>query len=314
MKNHGINKIHYDNDIPINDEILLKAFLKKRDFNNEKEKRINNDKKGKRLVVIGLFILFLFIFVGSLFKVVDWYKDNQATNKITEEIDKIVEVEEVVENEEVVELINEPDKEPESDYWYYVKFPLIQVDFNELINKNADTVAWIQVNNTNINYPIVQTDNNDYYLTRSYNKTWNDAGWVFMDYRNSGNLTDKNTIIYAHSRLDKTMFGSLSKVFKSEWYKNKDNHIIKMSTPTENSLWQIFSVYKIEAENYYITTNFDSNDDYIKFLNTIKSRSKYDFNVTLSGDDSIITLSTCYSETERTVVHAKKIKKSARDS
>lgn len=133
-----------------------------------------------------------------------------------------------------------------------------------------------------------------------------------MDYRNDSNLNNKNTIIYAHSRLDKTMFGSLSKVLKSDWYKNKDNHIIKISTPIENSLWQIFSVYKIEEETYYITTDFDSDNTYIEFLNTLKERSKYNFNVSLNSNDSIITLSTCYSETERTVVHAKKIKKSNR--
>ena len=214
--------------------------------------------------------------------------------------------------DENIELVNESEEELESDYWYYVKFPLISVDFNELKKKNSDTIARIQVNNTNINYPIVQTDNNDYYLNRSYDKSWNDAGWVFMDYRNDNNLNDKNTIIYAHSRLDKTMFGSLSKVLKSDWYKNKDNHIIKMSTPSENSLWQIFSVYKIEEETYYITTDFDNDNTYMKFLNTLKTRSKYNFNVSLNSSDSIITLSTCYSETERTVVHAKKIKKSSR--
>ena len=135
-----------------------------------------------------------------------------------------------------------------------------------------------------------------------------------MDYRNDSGLNNKNTIIYAHSRLDKTMFGSLSKVLKSNWYKNKDNHIIKISTKDENSLWQIFSVDKIEAEDYYITTDFNSNKEYLDFLKTIKNRSIHNFNTTLNENDSIHTLSTCYSDTERTVVHAKKIKKSQRTS
>ena len=87
-----------------------------------------------------------------------------------------------------------------------------------------------------------------------------------------------------------------------------------ISTPNENSLYQIFSVYKIKAEDYYITTNFNTNNEYLNFLNTIKNRSIYNFNVTLTENDSIITLSTCYSDTERTVVHAKKIKKSTRTS
>ena len=193
--------------------------------------------------------------------------------------------------------------------WYYITFPLINVDFKELKVKNNDTVGWINVNNTNINYPFVQTDNNNYYLTHSFDKTYNEAGWVFLDYRNETNFSDKNTIIYAHSRLDKTMFGSLSKVLKEEWYTNKDNHIIRISTETENTLWQIFSVYVIETESYYITTNFVSDNEYQTFLDTIKSRSKYNFNTELSINDSILTLSTCYSDTEKTVVHAKLIKR-----
>ena len=131
-----------------------------------------------------------------------------------------------------------------------------------------------------------------------------------MDYRNNSNLDNKNTIIYAHSRLDKTMFGSLSRVLKPEWYANKDNHIIRISSETENSLWQIFSVYKIEEESYYITTNFNNDKEYTEFLNTIENRSIYDFNTKLSSSEKILTLSTCYSDTVRTVVHAKLIKKS----
>ena len=108
------------------------------------------------------------------------------------------------------------------------------------------------------------------------------------------------------------MFGSLSKTLKSSWFTNKDNHIIRLSTETENTLWQIFSVYKIKEESYYITTNFSSDEEYNKFLNTLSSRSIYNFNTKLDTSDKILTLSTCYSDTERTVVHAKLIKRSSK--
>ena len=301
------NNIFFDEEVPIKEQII-KEVVKKKKTPSPKQK------KKKNFILILLFIIFLTFFTVSPLKISLWHKDNEKTNEITEEIENITTIEEVIEEKENIELVNEEKEEPQSDYWYYITFPLIQVDFNELIKKNSDTVAWIQVNNTNINYPVVKTTNNDYYLNKSYDKQYNEAGWVFMDYRNTGNLNDKNTIIYAHSRLDKTMFGSLSKVLKSNWYKNKDNHIIKISTPNENGLYQIFSVYKIKAEDYYITTNFNTNNDYLNFLNTIKNRSIYNFNITLNENDSIITLSTCYSDTERTVVHAKKIKKSTRTS
>ena len=83
-------------------------------------------------------------------------------------------------------------------------------------------------------------------------------------------------------------------------------------TEKENTLWQIFSVYKIVEESYYITTDFASDSEYQEFLDTIKGRSLYDFNTTLTTDDKVLTLSTCYSDTERTVVHAKLIKREVR--
>ena len=131
-----------------------------------------------------------------------------------------------------------------------------------------------------------------------------------MDYRNNINLDNKNTILYAHSRLDKTMFGSLSKTLHSSWFTNRDNHIIRLSMEKENTMWQIFSVYKIPEESYYITTKFNSDTDYTKFLDTIKNRSIYNFKTKVTAEDKILTLSTCYSDTERTVVHAKLIKRS----
>lgn len=307
MNDRNVSPFFVDDDIPIND-----SFLSKKNYNLEKKKRkkYNKKKSSNKIIWIILFILLLIIFSFSVVKLIRWYVDNRNTNENIEKIDEIADVQEL-KDDNSTELVNEPDTK-NSDYWYYINFPLIQVDFNELVKKNSDTIGWIQVNNTNVNYPIVQTDNNNYYLNHSYDKSVNEAGWVFLDYRDNSDFSSKNNIIYAHSRLDKTMFGSLSKVLKSSWYQNKDNHIIKISTPTENSLWQIFSVYKIESETYYITTAFKSDASYLEFLNTIKNRSKYNFDTVLSADDTIITLSTCYSDTERTVVHAKKIKKSAR--
>ena len=126
---------------------------------------------------------------------------------------------------------------------------------SKLENTNKDIVGWIQVNGTNINYPFVQTKDNDYYLNHSFNKDYNQAGWVFLDYRNNVNSFDKNTIIYAHSRLDKTMFGSLKNLLKSNWYENKNNHIIKLSTKNQNTLWQVFSVYHVPTTSDYLKIN-----------------------------------------------------------
>lgn len=280
-------------------------------INNDKNNKKNQRKKKKNTtwIFVILFSIFISIIVFCLIKIFIWGKDNKDTSKVINDITNAVNVT-LRDDDNNTELVNDTNEEETSDYWYYIKFPLIDVDITELKEKNSDTVGWINVNNTNINYPFVQTKDNSYYLNHSFDKKYNEAGWVFLDYRNNNDLNNKNTILYAHSRLDKTMFGSLSKVLKSSWYNNKDNHIIRLSTDTENTLWQIFSVYKIPEESYYITTNFNNNEEYNKFLNTIKQRSIHNFNTNLDTNDKILTLSTCYSDTERTVVHAKLIKRS----
>ncbi len=273
------------------------------------KKRLRKD----RVLLLVLLLFFSTILIFSTFKVIEWFSDNNSTDKVIEKINNDVKVDEVKDNENT-EVVEEEPTEPEkvSDYFYYITYPLINVDFESLLKTNNETVGWINVNNTNINYPFVQGVNNSYYLNHSFDKSYNSAGWVFMDYRNNKEMNNKNTILYAHGRIDKTMFGSLYKTQYPAWYQNKSNHIIRISTPSVNMSYQIFSVYKIEEESYYIQTDFNSDDDYLEFLNTIKGRSKYDFNVELTVNDKILTLSTCANDKERYVVHAKLIKKSER--
>ena len=130
----------------------------------------------------------------------------------------------------------------------------------------------------------------------------------YLDYRNN-NTNNKNTIIYAHGRTDKTMFGTLRKVLNNGWLNNTDNFVIKISTETENSLWQIFSVYHIPTTSDYLQTDFDDDTEYQNFLDMIKNRSSYNFNTSVNSNDNILTLSTCYNNNEKMVVHAKLIKK-----
>ena len=105
------------------------------------------------------------------------------------------------------------------------------------------------------------------------------------------------------------MFGSLTNTLKPNWYKNTDNQIIQLSTIKYNTMWQIFSIYKIEAESYYITTDFGSTESYQTFIDTMKSRSIYDFGIDVTTDDKLLTLSTCYNDNGiRLVVQAKLVK------
>ena len=266
-------------------------------------------KKRNKLGLIILIIissLLLYTLTIYLFNIFLWNKDNKANENNLKDIEKNTEIK-IVKDNDNTEFINKPLDEND-DYWYYSTFDLIDVDLKKLKEKNNDTIGWLNVNNTNINYPFVKSSDNDYYLHHSFDKSYNNAGWLFLDYRNNKNLTDKNNIIYGHHRVNNTMFTSLLNTLNESWYTNKDNHIIRVSLENENSLWQIISVYKIPVESYYITTKFNNDNEFITFLDTISKRSIYNFNYNVNKEDIILTLSTCYDDNTRVVVHAKLIK------
>ena len=277
----------------------------------QKKKRRKKKLRFRKWVIVVFLIFFLSIFAVSINQVYQWLKDNKEIENISDDVVKDTKVKEK-EDTKNTENVNPPE-DLSNDYWDYIKMNLLEVDFNELLRKNPDTVGWIEVKGTNINYPIVQTTDNSYYLNHAFDGSKNEAGWVFMDYRNDSVNFNQNTIIYAHSRLTGSMFGSLKNILNSSWYTNKNNHIIRLSTPTENTMWQVFSVYTIPKESYYITPSFNTVDSYSEFLNIIKGRSEVEFSGTVNTNDKVLTLSTCKDNFgNRIVMHAKLIKKEAR--
>lgn len=263
----------------------------------KKRKKLNV----KNLCLLIFFLVMLIVFLFSLIKVIMWIIDNNNTNDIIKKVANTYEISEKSYDNEVI--INENEKDI---YFDYMKLKFIDVDINKLKTFNPDTIGFIKVMGTNINYPFVQTKDNDYYLNRSYDKTYNNAGWIFLDYRNN-EFNDKNTIIYGHGRINGTMFGSLKDTLKSSWQSNKDNYIIKISTEKENSIWQIFSIYKIATTSDYLQTTFSDNE-FESFINLIKGRSSYNFETDVTNEDKVLTLSTCYNDNDKMVVHAKLIK------
>jgi len=285
-------------EIPKNEQI---------EYITVKRKKLNK----KNLVLLIILLISIILLFIALFNVIFWFIDNGNINKQIDDINYVTKVE-VINDNENTEIIEQDNIKKSDPYWDYIKMDMINVDFDELLSVNKDTKGWIQVNGTNVNYPFVQTTNNDYYLTHAFDKSWNDAGWVFLDYRNNLSNRDKNTIIYGHSRLNKTMFGSLKNILTSGWLDNTDNYVIKLSTQYENTLWQIFSVYHIPTTNDYIQTDFKDNSEFYSFATMLLNRSQHNFNTTISENDQILTLSTCYKNDEKLAIHAKLIKKESR--
>lgn len=245
--------------------------------------------KNKVFKIISFIINICLIIMITIciFKIGNWLIDNYKNKKIKNSFKNI---EEKIDNIDINKI-----KEKEN-----------LISINELKKQNNDTVAWLKVNNTNINYPVVKTNNNDFYMNHSFDKTYNGAGWIFMDYR--VNLdSSKNIVIYGHNRRDKSMFGSLDNILKEEWQKNSENKTILFITENKIEKYEVFSVYEVLNEEYYITTDF-TNESYNDFLNTIKNRSIYNFNTKIDSSKNILTLSTCSNNDKyRTVLHAIKL-------
>ena len=249
-----------------------------------------NNKKYKEVIFnLIVYMILLFILIYSGIKIYKWYKDKTSNKEMVEQIKETA----------VVEDKNEDKNEDKEEY---------TIDFNKLKEQNKETVAWIKVNNTNIEYPIVKADNNNFYLNHSFDKSQNSAGWIFADYRNKFDNTDKNIIIYGHNMRDGSMFGSLKNILNSNWYENEENTNITLYTENEKCIYKVFSIYKIESEDYYIKTEFSNDNEFEQFVNTIKNRSIKKFDIDVSKEDNILTLSTCANNNRyRIVLHAKKM-------
>ncbi len=261
------------------------------------------------LKLSGFLISLIFIFF-SIKYLASWFFDSVRIENQVEEIDNIVEIKEVESDED--DLVIEIPEEEENPYWKYIGMSMADVELADLKGINDETKGWIQVMNTNVNYPFVQHNDNTFYLTHSFDKQKNNAGWVFLDYRNNIENLDRNNILYAHGRVNSVLFGTLRNTIEDGWYMSSDNQIVRISTESHNTLWQIFSIYVIPTTSDYIVTEFSNDETFLNFLNFIKNRSIYDFGMDLTSEDKILTLSTCYSSKEKLVIHAKLVKFSSK--
>lgn len=241
-------------------------------------------KKKSKILITLIQIVLIAVIIFSGIKIIEWIKSNKKNKDIMSEI------------KENVVINNEMDSNNEE----------YKIDFAKLKQKNSDAIAWIKVNGTDIDFPVVKGIDNSYYLTHNFDKEKNKAGWIFADYRNKFDGTDKNIIIYGHNMKNGSMFASLKDVIKEEWYNNENNKYIALITENENCKYQVFSVYQTETEEYYLQTNISN---FKEFVEKIKGRSKKNFNVDIKETDSILTLSTCADNTKyRVVLHAVKVK------
>lgn len=299
----------------VNERLLLNANITFK-INYSEEYRRNNLFKQINInfikVSLGAVILVIIFMIG-----INYYKnyvDEQHYLGIENNLKEIIKVnQKKTEEENPLDVIEPGDEDLTTTTTTTTTVYDIQYEkvFSTLQEINKDTVGWLTVNNTRIDYPVVQAKDNDYYLRRDYYQNKNRHGWIFMDYRNNPDELNENTIIYGHNLANQTMFGTLRYALNSYWYKKSANQIITFNTPNENMKFQIFSIYTIPTTNDYLDITFPTTDAYQSYIDLVKGRSIYDFNIEVTTGDKILTLSTCANGNDkRLVIHAKLIKES----
>lgn len=170
-------------------------------------------------------------------------------------------------------------------------FPEMEVDFKALREKNPDTVGWLYVGSCGISYPIVQGEDNDYYMNHTFEGTVNSSGAIIMDYRDDKYLKDWNTFIYGHNMKNGSMFGSLKKLLKDETLYDSDPYIY-VYLPGYIYRYKIFSYYKDEPDSKMYWTA-DTLQEYRQYIRDALSLSVRDLGVETSEENNMVTLVTC---------------------
>lgn len=187
--------------------------------------------------------------------------------------------------------------------------PPIEVDFDKLKSVNEDVVGWIYVDALpDISYPIVKGKDNQTYLHQTYEKNYNFAGTIFVDYENSGDFSDCNTLVYGHNMKNGSMFGHLKK-FREDDKLYKQDKYFWILTPERNYRYEIISAYTTGVNSDTYTLFKGPGEEFEKYLETIKGYSEIQTDDTdLTIKDKIVTLSTCTgNESTRFVVQGKRV-------
>ncbi len=188
----------------------------------------------------------------------------------------------------------------------------IRPGFDELLKQNPDVVGWITVDGTQIDYPIVQADNNLQYLTRNFYQKESRAGSIFLDFRNDiRSAEERNIIVYGHRMKDGSMFQHLTKFLDEDFF--EAHRTFEFDTLHDSYEAEVFAVYNTLTDFNYIQTHFDSDEEYAQLLSEFQKASHFQTDVEVNADDTIITLSTCDYKLDknegRLVLQAKLTKK-----
>ena len=242
---------------------------------------------------------------SKLLNAIDIYEKEVAKNTLEDE-ERVIE-----ENEETVIGKNTEEQKKETERMLQVK---------QLQGQNTDIVGWLEIENTNINYPVLQGADNNYYMTHNYKNEKSKNGSIFLDADYNWDIPSNNLLMYGHNLGNGMMFQELLKYEKESFY--QEHPVIRFTTAEEDAEYEIISVFKSRVYykseknvfRYYYFINNESEEEYNEFVKNAKNASLYPIDATASYGDQLITLSTCsyYVEDGRFVVVGRKIEQDSK--
>lgn len=252
-----------------------------------------NKYKGNKNFFRTVIILLIIIAIFSTFFIIRYFYDlyiSKSQSNLLNEIN-------ITENNNLVINIKE-----EEDTKNLKTERMLKLE--ELKKENEDIVGWVEIENTDINYPVLQADDNDFYMNHNYKKEKSQAGSIFLDKDYDFSIPSSNLLIYGHNMKNNTMFQNLPKYNDINFY--YEHPIIKFTSLEEDAEYEIFAsfyskvYYKTDKNvfRYYNFVNSSSEEDYNNFVSSAKKASLYDTGITPNYNDSLITLSTCSYHTE----------------
>ncbi|WP_168735369.1 class B sortase [Cohnella fermenti] len=249
----------------------------------------------RRVVLLILIAVFVYSGYRIALYLYDGYASSNLNDRMKQQYEAAQNVQEETNRAEQGQSTEEPGK---TSY---------QERFDPLLAINPDIVGWLRIDNTNIDYPVVQSGDNQYYLTHNVEKQRSQRGAIFMDYRYTDANDNAQLVIYGHHMKDGSMFGELAKYKDAAYYQEHDR--ITFEGLKEPASYQIFAVYIYSPESRFFEYDFADAQQYQAYLDTIKGQSLYDTGVEATSDDQLLTLVTCTYEVAdaRLIIHAKRV-------
>lgn len=254
-------------------------------------------KQGKKWLFAAAFVLLLAVFLFAGWQLLGyWLEGDEAATQHEQLIEQAVTAplppEQPPEEErtpeymdtEVTEILDKPRD-----------LPPIRVDFDALWEINTDVIAWLYSEGTEISYPVVQATDNEYYLRRLLDGSYNRSGTIFADYRNSGDFSDWHTLVYGHNMKNSTMFGTFPNYASQEYY--EAHPVLYLLTPEKNFRVELLAGYLTDpADEIY--TFADSRAQRDELVGMAVGKSDFTASVDIGTEDKLVTFSTCAYNTE----------------